>query len=348
MTESSIEIIKPDDWHVHLRDADLLKKILPFTYRNFKRALIMPNLIPPLTRVQQVEAYYASICANLPKDVDFKPLMTMYLSQEISKPIIEEVSVNRIIKAIKMYPKGATTNSEFGVSNFKNFYHIFEAMEKHGVVLCIHGEVTDEDIDIFDREKVFLETVLEDIIRNFPNLKIVIEHITSKVAVEFVAAQNQTLSSTITIHHLLLNRNQLLSQKIRPHFYCAPILKTEQDRQALIKAATSGSSQFFLGTDSAPHAEKDKITDCGCAGIFSSPVAIEYLVQLFSELGKLDKLESFTSVNGALFYGEPVVGNKVKYVMKKKPRSKIGYIKNNADKIWVFDPGIDLYWGLEG
>ena len=270
--------------------------------------------------------------------------MTLYLSEEISVNLISSLSNHKIIKAIKMYPKGATTNSELGVSNFSSYYRVFEAMEKYGLVLCIHGEVADESIDVFDREKAFIDTVLIDLLKSFPNLKVVFEHITTKEAVDFVSSQNEFLAATITLHHLLINRNKLLSQKIRPHFYCAPILKSESDRKILIEAATSGVSKFFLGTDSAPHFDRDKLSPCGCAGIFTSPIAMEYLVQLFYNVGKINMLEKFTSVHGAIFYGEPTEGEKVKYKYSKirKKRQKSIQIKN--EEIYIFDPGIDLNW----
>ncbi len=347
MTIKNVEIIKPDDWHVHLRENDILKHVLPYTYKNFKRALVMPNLNSPISSLKKAAFYHEEICASIPKEIEFDPLMTLYLSEEIKAEQVQSLSDQKIVKSIKMYPKGATTNSELGVSNFSSYYPIFEAMEKYELVLCIHGEVTDENIDVFDREKVFIDTVLSKLIKSFPNLKVVLEHITTKEAVEFVSDQNASLASTITLHHLLINRNRLLSQNIRPHFYCAPILKSELDRKKLIEAATSGNSKFFLGTDSAPHFDKNKLSACGCAGVFTSPVAMEYLVQLFYNLGKIDMLENFTSINGALFYGEPTEGKKVKYIYKSIPRKRPRSIQIRNEEINIFDPGIDLHWEKE-
>ena len=347
MTRKNVEIIKPDDWHVHLRENDILERVLPFTYKNFKRALVMPNLNPPINTLKKVASYYEEICASIPNEVEFDPLMTLYLSEAINAKLVRSLSNEKIVKAIKMYPKGATTNSELGVSNFSSYYRIFEAMEKYGLVLCIHGEVTDENIDIFDREKVFIDTVLSKLIKSFPNLKVVLEHITTKEAVEFVRDQNDLLAATITLHHLLINRNKLLSQNLRPHFYCAPILKSELDRKILVEAATSGNSKFFLGTDSAPHFDRNKLSACGCAGVFTSPIAMEYLVQLFYNSGKIDMLENFTSINGALFYGEPTEGKKVRYIYKSSPRQKLKSIKIKNEEINIFDPSIDLHWEKE-
>ncbi len=347
MTDKYVEIIKPDDWHVHLREKNVLEKVLPFSYQNFKRALVMPNLKTPITTLDMAASYYEEIVANIPSRIEFTPLLTLYLSDEISVNLIKSLSNHRFIKAIKMYPKGATTNSELGVSDFNSYYRIFEAMEKYGLVLCIHGEVTDENIDVFDREKVFIDSVLSGILKTFPNLKVVLEHITTKEAVEFVSNKNGSLAATITLHHLLINRNKLLSQRIRPHFYCAPILKTETDRKMLVEAATSGMGKFFLGTDSAPHLEKDKISPCGCAGVFTSPVTMEYLVQLFYDLGKIEMLENFTSINGAMFYGEATKGEKVRYRYTNIPKKRHKSIKIKNEELYIFDPSIDLHWERE-
>ena len=347
MVEKYVQIIKPDDWHVHLRENDILKHVLPFTYKNFKRALVMPNLAEPITTLSRAETYYDEICNSIPNEIKFSPLLTLYLSEELSSDLVRDLSNHKIIKAIKMYPKGATTNSELGVSNFSSYYRIFEAMEKYGLVLCIHGEVTDENIDVFDRERFFIDTVLSDLLKSFPNLKVVLEHITSKEAVEFVRSQNDFLGATITLHHLLINRNKLLSRGIRPHFYCAPILKSESDRKILVEAATSGIGKFFLGTDSAPHLEKDKISPCGCAGIFTTPVIMEHLVQLFYDLGKIEMLENFTSINGAIFYGESIEGEKVTYRYTDIPKRKQKSIKIKNEEVHIFDPSIDLHWQRE-
>ena len=272
--------------------------------------------------------------------------MTLYLTNYLSKDEIRKVSTHKYIKAIKMYPKGATTNSDSGISDFKNFYHLFEVMEESGVILSIHGEVTDEKVDVFERESVFIEKVLTKIIKQFPNLKIVLEHITSSDAVNFINEQSM-VAATITIHHLMVNRNIMLSKGIRPDFYCAPILKTEYDRLALVQAATSGNCKFFLGTDSAPHVEGKKIASCGCAGIFSSPLAIPLLIQLFEEHRSLTNIEPFMSRNGRAFYGLRQHKDRVRYVKRSKSIKVIKDIKTDEGKISVFNPYSKIYWEKE-
>ena len=346
MKKTYIDILKPDDWHVHLREGQLLSTVLPFTYNSFASALIMPNLENPITDISLAETYYDEICRQIPKGIKFTPHMTLYLTSNLSKQQIIKVSTHEYIKAIKMYPKGATTNSNSGISNITEFYPLFEAMEKSGVILSIHGEVTDEEVDVFEREKVFIETKLTQIINHFPNLKIVLEHITSADAVNFVKEQKM-LAATITNHHLMVNRNIMLSKGIRPNFYCAPILKTEYDRLALVRAAISGNGKFFLGTDSAPHVDSKKISPCGCAGIFSSPLAIPLLIQLFEEHSSLDKIEKFMSRNGRIFYGLNQHNERVRYVKRSKSVNVIKNIKTNQGEIAVFNPYNKLYWEKE-
>ena len=343
MENNYLDILKPDDWHVHLREGDILSHVLPFTYENFGSALIMPNLDNPITNIFLAETYYAEICRQIPEDINFTPHMTLYLTNCLTKDEIKEVSTHKYIKAIKMYPRGATTNSDSGISNVTEFYPLFEAMEKHEVILSIHGEVTDEKVDVFEREKVFIERVLTKIIYNFPNLRIVLEHITSADAVKFVE-KNKNLSATITNHHLMVNRNIMLSKGIRPDFYCAPILKKEYDRLALVQAATSGNDKFFLGTDSAPHVNGKKISTCGCAGIFSSPLAVPLLIQLFEEHNSLGEIEKFMSINGRAFYGVAQQINRVRYVKRSKSIKPIKDINTLQGKITVFNPYADLYW----
>ena len=346
MKKTYIDILKPDDWHVHLREDQILSTVLPFTYNSFASALIMPNLETPITDISMAETYYDEICRQIPKAIKFTPHMTIYLTSNLSKQQIIKVSTHEYIKAIKMYPKGATTNSNSGISNITEFYPLFEAMEKSGVILSIHGEVTDEEVDVFEREKVFIETKLTQIINHFPNLKIVLEHITSADAVNFVKEQRM-LGATITNHHLMVNRNIMLSKGIRPNFYCAPILKTEYDRLALVRAAISGNSKFFLGTDSAPHVDSKKISPCGCAGIFSSPLAIPLLIQLFEEHSSLNKIENFMSRNGRIFYGLNQHNERVRYVKRSKSVNVIKNIKTNQGEIAVFNPYNKLYWEKE-
>ena len=336
----------PDDWHVHLREGAMLSSVLPFTCKNFRSALIMPNLDTPITNISLAENYYNEICKKIPKGTEFTPNMTLYLTNHLSKDEIKKVSTHEHIKAIKMYPKGATTNSDSGISDFKDFYNLFEVMEESGVILSIHGEVTDEEVDVFKRESVFIEKVLTKIIKQFPGLKIVLEHITSADTVKFINEQSM-VAATITIHHMMVNRNIMLSKGIRPDFYCAPILKTEYDRLALVQAATSGNCKFFLGTDSAPHVEGKKIAPCGCAGIFSSPLAIPLLIQLFEEHRSLTKIEPFVSRNGRAFYGLRQHKDRVRYVKRPKSIEVIKDVKTSDGKITVFNPYSEIYWEKE-
>ena len=343
MEISFLDILKPDDWHVHLREDHILSSVLPYTYDNFGSALVMPNLDNPITNISLAETYYTEICRQIPDRIKFTPHMTLYLTNNLTKDEIKKVSTHEYIKAIKMYPKGATTNSDSGISNILEFYPLFEEMEKNKVILSIHGEVTDEKVDVFEREKVFIERVLTKIINHFPDLRIVLEHITSADAVKFIEEQRM-LAATITTHHLMVNRNAMLSKGIRPDFYCAPILKTENDRLALVQAAISGNGKFFLGTDSAPHVDSKKISICGCAGIFSSPLAIPLLIQLFDENDSLNEIEKFTSKNGRAFYGIGQSEDKALYVKRSKPIDAINNINTNEGKISVFNPFKELYW----
>ena len=346
MEKLHLDILKPDDWHLHLREGEILSNVLPFSYDNFASALIMPNLNAPITNISLAETYYNDICRQIPKGINFVPHMTLYLTDELNRDEIKKVSTHKHIKAIKMYPKGATTNSDSGISEYRDLYRLFEVMEENGVILCVHGEVTDENVDVFDRESVFIEKVLTKIIAQFPNLKIVLEHITSANTVKFIEEQKM-IAATITIHHLMVNRNIMLSKGIRPDFYCAPILKTENDRLALVRAAISGNGKFFLGTDSAPHVEGKKIASCGCAGIFSSPVAIPLLIQLFEEHDSLEKIEAFMSQNGRMFYGISQQKDRIRYVKRSESIEMIKDIKTNEGKIIVFNPYKELYWEKE-
>ena len=338
-----LDILKPDDWHVHLRENHILSSVLPYTYDNFGSALVMPNLDNPITNISLAETYYTEICRQIPEGIKFAPHMTLYFTNHLTKDEIKKVSSHEYIKAIKMYPKGATTNSNSGISNIMESYPLFEAMEKNGVVLSIHGEVTDEKVDVFERETVFIERVLTKIINHFPNLKIVLEHITTADTVKFIEEQKM-LAATITNHHLMVNRNIMLSKGIRPDFYCAPILKTEYDRRALVQAAISGNGKFFLGTDSAPHIDSKKISTCGCAGIFSSPLAIPLLIQLFEEHNSLNEIEKFISKNGRAFYGIRQNEDRVQYIKRSNPIKAIKDIKTNEGKITIFNPYSELYW----
>ncbi len=346
MEKIYLDILKPDDWHVHLRQGSILSSVLPFSYNNFGSALVMPNLDHPITNISLAEIYHQEICKQIPKGINFTPHMTLYLTNHLNKYEIKKVSAHQYIKAIKMYPKGATTNSDSGISDYQDFYHLFEVMEENDVILSIHGEVTDENVDVFERESLFIEKVLTKIIKQFPNLKIVLEHITSADAVKFIEEQSM-IAATITIHHLLVNRNIMLSKGIRPDFYCAPILKTEYDRLALVQAAISGNRKFFLGTDSAPHVEGKKIAPCGCAGIFSSPLAIPLLIQLFEKHDSLNKIESFVSQNGRAFYGISQQKDRIRYVKSSKAIKVIKDIKTDEGKITIFNPFSEVYWAKQ-
>jgi len=301
----TLTIARPDDWHLHVRNGAVLKAVLPHTVRQFARAIIMPNLKPPVTTVAQALAYREEILQAVPAGQDFTPLMTLYLTASTPVAEIKQAAESEHIHAFKLYPAGATTNSDSGVANIKAAYPLFAAMEKYGIPLLIHGEVTDEHCDIFDRERVFIETELSTIADNFPALRIVVEHLTTQEAVQFVQSANANIAATITPQHLLFNRNALLAGGIRPHHYCLPIIKRESHRQALVAAATSGNSKFFLGTDSAPHLTKLKETACGCAGCYSAHAALELYAAAFERADALDKLEGFASFFGADFYRLP-------------------------------------------
>ena len=299
-----LKLTKPDDWHLHLRQGSPMRSVVEMTARQMGRAIVMPNLSPPVKTVKQALTYRKEIINALPKSADFNPLMTLYLTDSTSKQDIINASNEEHVYAVKLYPAGATTNSESGVTSLPNVYPVMEQMQKEGIPLLIHGEVTHGDIDIFDRESVFIETVLEPLVTKFPELKVVLEHITTKDSVDFVAQSKSHIGATITAHHLLANRNNMLVGGIKPHYYCLPVLKRKTPHQdALIAAATSGNPKFFLGTDSAPHYQNEKESACGCAGIFSAHAAIELYAEAFEKANKLDMLEGFASHFGADFYG---------------------------------------------
>ncbi len=302
----SITIRTPDDWHVHLRDGDALKMVARYTAAQFARAIIMPNLTPPLTDVAAVDAYRNRIMAALPAGASFTPLMTLYLTDDMPPATIREGKASGVVTAAKLYPAHATTNSAHGVTAIDRIMPALEAMADVGMPLCVHGEVTDRDVDIFDREAVFIDRTLAPLAERLPNLKIVFEHITTRQAVEFVEACGLNVAATVTPQHLHLNRNAIFDGGLRPYAYCLPVLKGEEHRRAVRAAATSGSTKFFLGTDSAPHLREAKELGCGCAGIFNAPRALESYVQVFDEEGALERFEGFVSENGARFYGLPL------------------------------------------
>lgn len=304
-SETTLTITRPDDWHLHLRDDAALTRTVIDTARQFARAIIMPNLRPPVTTTQMAADYRQRILAVLPDNAAFEPLMTLYLTDNTQADEIKTAVNSGIVKAVKLYPAGATTNSDAGVTDLKNCHSTLETMQKHGMPLLIHGEVTDHDIDIFDREKRFIDDKLIPLLNDFPELKVVFEHITTADAASFVSETGPNLAATITPHHLLYNRNDLLVGGIRPHYFCLPVLKRNTHQQSLLEAATSGNPKFFLGTDSAPHARHTKENSCGCAGIYSAHAAIELYAEAFETMDALDKLEAFASFYGADFYGLP-------------------------------------------
>ncbi len=300
-----LTLVRPDDWHLHLRDGDIMAAVLPDTAQRFARAIVMPNLKPAITTVELARAYHDRILAALPAGVRFEPLMTLYLTDNMPPPEIGKARASGFVHAVKYYPAGATTNSASGVTDLKRVYSVLAAMEKHDLPLLLHGEVTDPDVDAFDREAVFIERHLAPLTRAFPALRMVLEHITTRAAVEFVSAAPDNVAATVTAHHLLLNRNALFEGGLRPHHYCLPLLKREAHRVALVAAATGGDPRFFLGTDSAPHSRHAKESTCGCAGIYTAHAAIELYAEVFEQAGALDRLEAFASFHGADFYRLP-------------------------------------------
>ena len=304
MASQTLTIRRPDDWHVHLRDGEMLKRVAPYTARQFARAIVMPNLVPPVTRVAAAAAYRERIIAA--SGPGFTPLMTCYLTDSTTPDEVARGHDESVWIAAKLYPAGATTNSASGVTNIRNIYPVLERMQEIGMVLCVHGEVTDPGVDVFDREAVFIDRVLEPVTREFPQLKIVFEHITTAEAAQFVESAAASIGATVTPQHLIINRNAIFAGGLRPHAYCLPVAKREKHRLAVRKAATSGSAKFFLGTDSAPHTREAKESACGCAGIFNAPFALESYATVFDEDGALDNFEAFAALNGAGFYGLPV------------------------------------------
>lgn len=342
MTDT-LTIRRPDDWHLHLRDGAMLEAVLPETARDFARAIIMPNLVPPVVTGMQASAYRQRILAALPMGMEFTPLMTLYLTEDTDPRDVVAAAKAGTVTAVKLYPAGATTNSASGVRDFDKIRGVLEAMAEAGLTLCVHGEVTDSDIDIFDREAVFIDRVLDPIRRATPGLRVVMEHITTREGVDYVRAGGNDIGGTITTHHLVINRNHLLVGGIRPHYYCLPVAKREEHRLALRAAATGGDPSFFLGTDSAPHVDAAKETGCGCAGCFTATNTLSILAHVFEEEGALDRLEGFTSLHGPAFYRLPV--NEETITLTKGAR--VAYpakIESGDGPVTVFDPGFDLHW----
>lgn len=347
MTETpTLTIRRPDDWHVHLRDGDLLRGVVPHTARQFARAIVMPNLNPPMTDVAGVSAYRERILAALPEGSDFTPLMTLYLTDHTDPDEVARGFADGVFVAAKLYPAHATTGSAHGVTAIANIMRVLERMEKIGMPLLIHGEVTDAHVDIFDREAVFIERTLAPLVRDLPGLKIVFEHITTAEAAQFVESAGPTIGATVTPQHLHINRNAMLVGGIRPHAYCLPVAKREVHRLALRKLATSGFSRIFLGTDTAPHARHLKEAACGCAGLFNAPFALESYVAVFEAEGALDRFEAFAALNGPAFYGLPV--NEGTVTLAKRPVVVPEVIDANGTAIVPFHAGETLDWQLVG
>ena len=340
----TLTIRRPDDWHLHLRDGAMLRAVLPETSRDFARAIIMPNLVPPVVTSADAVAYRERIMDARPQGADFKPLMTLYLTEDTDPADVRAAAQSGLITAIKLYPAGATTNSASGVSNFDKVRPVLETMAEIGLPLCFHGEVTDPTVDIFDREAVFLETKLDPIRRATPGLKVTLEHITTKDGIDYVAGASGEIAGTITTHHLMINRNHLLAGGIRPHYYCLPVVKRATHQEALRKAATSGNPRFFLGTDSAPHLDGAKESACGCAGCFTATNTMACLAHVFEEENALDKLEAFTSLNGPAHYGLPVNDATLTLTKGDTPTPYPSHIDTPDGRVTVFDPGHPLMW----
>jgi dihydroorotase len=340
-----LTLTRPDDWHLHLRDGDAMKSVLPDTARCFARAIVMPNLRPPVTTVAAARDYRERILAALPAGVDFEPLMTLYLTDNTQADEIRAARQSGFVHAVKYYPAGATTNSDSGVTDLHKAYAAIAAMEELGVPLLLHGEVTDAEVDVFDRETVFIDRYLTRLLKDFPELKIVLEHITTKGAADFVADAPANVGATITAHHLLYNRNAMFKGGIRPHFFCLPVLKREGHRQALIAAAVSGNPKFFLGTDSAPHAKNTKETACGCAGIYTAHAALELYAEVFEAAGALHKLEGFASFHGPDFYGLP--RNSGKVVLRRESWTVPESLAMGDQQLVPLRAGETLAWKLE-
>ena len=343
-TMDKLTLIQPDDWHLHVRNGEMLQVVLAHTARQFARAIIMPNLKPPVTTVEQALRYRTEIVQALPAGSSFNPLMVLYLTGSTTKEEVKKAAESEHIHAFKLYPAGATTNSDSGVSDIQSIYPILETMEQVDIPLLIHGEVTDNDCDIFDREKTFIESSLDKLVKQFPALRIVVEHVTTQEAVDFVIASSDKVAATITPQHLLFNRNAILAGGIRPHYYCLPILKREKHRQALVKAATSGSPKFFLGTDSAPHLTGAKENSCGCAGCYSAYGALELYAEAFEQVGALDKLEGFASFFGADFYQLP--RNTQSITLEKRSWDVPSHYQVGSHTITPLKAGETLRWAM--
>jgi dihydroorotase len=345
MTQT-VTIRRPDDWHLHLRDGAMLEAVLPESARHFGRAIIMPNLVPPVVTGADARAYLTRIMKAMPEGAGFTPLMTLYLTEDTDPDDVAAAHEAGLIWAVKLYPAGATTNSHSGVRDFDKVRGVLEKMAEIGLTLCVHGEVTDPAVDIFDREAVFIDRVLDPVRRATPGLRVVMEHVTTKEGVAYARSGGDDLAATITTHHLVINRNHILAGGIRPHYYCLPVAKREIHRLALREAATSGEARFFLGTDSAPHPDHLKEHPCGCAGCFTATNTLSILAHVFEEEGALDRLERFTSLNGAAFYSFPAAEATVTLEKRADPVAYPAKIETGAGPVTVFDPGFPLHWAV--
>jgi dihydroorotase len=343
MTDT-LTLRRPDDWHLHLRDGAMLRAVLPETARDFARAIIMPNLVPPVVTGSQAVAYRDRILEALPEGSRFTPLMTLYLTEETDAADVAAAHASGLITAVKLYPAGATTNSASGVANIDRVRDVLETMAEIGLPLCIHGEVTTPEVDIFDREQVFIDTVLDPLRRATPGLKVTLEHVTTGHGIDYVAGSDGQIAGSITTHHLMINRNHILVGGIKPHYYCLPVAKRASHQQALRRAATSGNPRFFLGTDSAPHTDANKETACGCAGCFTATNTLSCLAHVFEEEGALDRLEGFTSLHGPAHYGLAPNADTITLAKSATPVAYPPQITTQDGPVTLFDPGHLLYW----
>jgi dihydroorotase len=343
----SLTIRRPDDWHLHLRDGAMMAGVIGWSADHIARAIIMPNLVPPVVTGADAAAYRERILVAVPEGAAFEPLMTLYLTETTDPEDVAAAAASGLIKAVKLYPAGATTNSASGVGDFGRVAGALERMAEIGLPLCVHGEVTDPEVDIFDREAVFIDRVLDPLRRRTPGLKVVMEHVTTSDGIDYVRSAATGLAATLTTHHLIINRNHILAGGIRPHFYCLPIAKRESHRLAVRQAATSGDARFFSGTDSAPHTDPLKEAACGCAGCFTAPNSLSCLAHVFEDDGALDQLERFVSLNGPAFYGMPVNQDTITLVKQPDPMAYPAKIETGAGPVTVFDPGFPLRWRIE-
>lgn len=344
MSVTTLDIAMPDDWHVHLRDGELMQKVLPYTSRHFSRAIVMPNLTPPVVTTAEAMAYRERILSAKPADHFFNPLMVLYMTEQTDAEDLRKGFESGKITAVKLYPAGATTNSDAGVKDLEKIYPVLEVMEEIGMPFLVHGEVVDAEIDIFDREAVFIEQKLKPIRERFPNLKVVFEHLTTKDGVDYVKSCDEHTAATVTPHHLVINRNAMLVGGIKPHYYCLPVAKREEHRLALREAVTSGHERFFLGTDSAPHLDHAKQSACGCAGIFNVANTLSIVAQVFEDENALEHFEGFVSLNGPKFYGLPVNEQRMILTRSESALPLPEKVKTSEGDITIFDPLMDVFW----